>query len=124
MHTHTKKSTYAKNFGLQDKTTTKFVLGGNHYNNKFNGRIKNFKFFYDKVLTDKHFQCFADEFCSDCADDGKCKACHDLYELDVNGVCVCSDISNCKVCPTKDTCSFCAGSKILNIAATPNQCID
>lgn len=68
--------------------------------------------------------CFTDDRCSDCNSLGKCTNCHDGYELNANGLCVCKYIKGCFRCNNAFNCTICENNKFLNIAKSPNECID
>ena len=66
------------------------------------------KFFYDSTLNVKEADCFKDPYCSECRADGKCRACHTNFKLNVALKCVCKEIDNCLECtPNKDVCNKC-----------------
>ena len=82
----TAKKFYDMDEGL-DKSTGYIQVGGSRWENKYIGYIKNLKLYYDSVLTTNQITCLAtDEFCKNCATDGKCTECHENYKL-VSGKC-------------------------------------
>ena len=81
-------------------------LGGDMFYEKFYGKLKDVKLYFDNVITEGTRMCSTDENCADCSPNGECLKCKSSFKV-VNGKCMCATVTNCLLCKDTKTCTEC-----------------